>query len=114
MGKGKPAEACEALFSKHQVYLSLAPEHQNETAFAAMAAMQNDQVGIVAAFYIDRPSQQPVSIHLHDHVFWLTQTFCVSCSVWCSKIAKLDFMTTFIFGRDCQVRVQLKIDFIFI
>lgn len=43
VGKGKSPEACEALFNKHQVYLSLAPEHQNETAFAAMAATQ-DQV----------------------------------------------------------------------
>ena len=43
VGKSKSPEACEALFNKHQVYLSLAPEHQNETAFAAMAATQ-DQV----------------------------------------------------------------------
>lgn len=48
VGKGKSPEACEALFNKHQVYLSLAPEHQNETAFAAMAATQ-DQVGTLAS-----------------------------------------------------------------
>ncbi|KAK9868217.1 hypothetical protein WJX84_002502 [Apatococcus fuscideae] len=43
VGKSKAPEACESLFNKHQVYLSLAHEHQNETAFAAMAATQHDQ-----------------------------------------------------------------------
>ncbi len=44
VGKGKSPGDCEGLFTKHNVYLSLAHEHQNETAFTAMAATQAPQV----------------------------------------------------------------------